>query len=146
MTDWNYSREESHPVAVAGKYRCVIVGVEETVSKSSGKPMIVVTVRPSGSSAKVKSYIVRNDNFNRNMTQFFDAFPDIGEGNFNFIEWVGCLGAAEFGLDDNGYLKVKWWLDPARTVSFPPFEGEIPERQTFTSLDDDEDESELPFM
>lgn len=146
MTNWDYVREESRPAVKTGKLRCVIVDAEETVSKSSGKPMIVVTVRPSGSAAKVKSYIVKNDNFNRNATQLFDAFPDIGEGNFNFLEWAGALGAANFGEDENGYLKVKWWLSPEQASMLPAFEGSVPERQTVTSLDDDEDESELPFM
>jgi hypothetical protein len=145
MTDWNYQREEREETKVTGRLRCVIVDVEETESKTSGLPMIVVSVRPSGTVFKVKSYIVKNEHFNRNMTQFFDAFPDIGDGNFNFIEWIGCEGAAMFDLDDKGYVKVKYWIDAVRAKLLPAFEGEKPERQTVTSLSEDESESDLPF-
>lgn len=142
---WNYTRDESGGKPKTGKQRCVIVDVEEAVSKSSQRPMIVITVQPSGSKARVKNYIVQNEHFNKNMTQFFDAFPGIREGDFNFLTWVGAMGAADFGEDENGYLKVKWWLDPVRAENLPEWEGEKPEQQQLTSLDD-EDEDELPFM
>ena len=145
MAEWNYQHEENKGTIAEGDRRCVIVAAEESVSKSSGNPMIVITVRPSGSTAKVKSYIVKNDNFNRNMTEFFAAFPAIEEGNFEFIEWIGALGAAKFGADDRGYLKVKWFLSPDKVENLPPFEGEVPERQTVTKLEEIDDESDLPF-
>ena len=150
MSAWDdYQREEREEQAkVTGRLRCVIVDVEETESKTSGLPMIIVSVRPSGTVFKVKSYIVKNEHFNRNMTQFFDAFPEIGDGNFNFIEWIGCEGAAMFDLDDRGYMKVKYWIDAVRAESLPPFEGDKPEKQTVTSLTDAEDDGEsdgLPF-
>jgi hypothetical protein len=146
MTEWNYQREEREEQAkVTGRLRCVIVDVEETESKTSGLPMIVVSVRPSGTVFKVKSYIVKNEHFNRNMTQFFDAFPEIADGNFNFIEWIGCEGAAMFDLDEKGYVRVKYWIDAVRAELLPAFEGEKPERQTVTSLSEDESESDLPF-
>jgi hypothetical protein len=147
MTEWNYQREEREEQAkVTGRLRCVIVDVEETESKTSGLPMIVVSVRPSGTVFKVKSYIVKNEHFNRNMTQFFDAFPEIGDGNFNFIEWIGCEGAAMFDLDDKGYVKVKYWIDAVRAKLLPAFEGEKPERQTVTSLtEEDSADGDLPF-
>lgn len=150
MGNWDdYRREEREPDAkVSGKQRCVITAVEEAVSKSSGNPMIVITVRPSGCRFTVKSWLVKNDSFNRNATALFDAFPEIGDGNFNFIEWVGAEGAAMFGEDENGYLKVKYWLSPERAANLPPFEGDKPERQTITSLDDDDadfDDPDLPF-
>lgn len=147
MAEWNYQREEREDSAkVTGRLRCVITDVEETESKSSGLPMIVVSVRPSGTVFKVKSYIVKNDHFNRNMTQFFDAFPEIGDGNFDFLTWVGCEGAAMFDLDDRGYMKVKYWIDAVRAESIPPFEGSKPEKQSVTTLSDVEDETDgLPF-
>ena len=148
MGNWDdYQREEREPTTkVSGKLRCVIVDAEEGVSKSSGKPMIIVTVRPSGTNFKVKSWIVKNENFNRNMTVFFDSFPEIREGDFNFLAWVGAEGAANFGEDDQGYLKVKWFLTPMQAANLPPFEGEKPERQEITSLDDGDDEDGLPFI
>ena len=147
MADWNYQREDSRTDALKGKYRCVIVDVEETTSKTSGLPMIVVTVRPSGTKFKVKTSIVKNDKFNKNMTQFYDSFPEIPEGTFNFVEWVGCEGAAEFGEDEQGYTRLKWFISAQKTESLPPFEGEKPERQVVTKIDElDDDDDELPFM
>lgn len=149
MSNWSdYQREErENNTNITGKLRCVITAVEEAVSKSSGKPMIVVSVRPSGCRFSVKNYIVKNDKFNRNMTDFFDSFPSIGEGNFDFLTWVGALGAANFGEDENGYLKVKWWITADRAASLPPFEGDIPEQQSVSTLTDmeGEDDGELPF-
>lgn len=145
MGNWDsYQREErAQEDKVTGKQRCVIIGAEEKVSKS-GNPMIEIKVRPSGCRFTVRTWLVKNDSFNRNATQFFDAFPDIPDGDFNFLAWTGAEGAAMFGEDENGYLKVRWWIDSERARNLPPFEGEKPERQTFTSLEDDS-ESDLPF-
>lgn len=145
MSSWDDYKREETPKAQAGDYRCAVVDVEETTSKTSGNPMIVITVQPNGMNAKVKTYLVRNSYFNRNATQFFDAFPSIGEGNFNFLEWIGAVGAAKFGLDENGYLTVKWFLTPKQAEKIPEWKGEVPERQTVTDLIEVEDDGELPF-
>ena len=148
MGAWDdYRREEREESAkVTGRLRCVIVDVEETESKTSGLPMIIVSVRPSGTVFKVKSYIVKNEHFNRNMTQFFDAFPEIGDGNFSFVEWVGALGAAMFDLDERGYVRVKYFIDAVRAEDLPPFEGERPERQSVSKLDDEDGlDDDMPF-
>lgn len=148
MSDWGkYQREEREEVAkVTGKLRCVIVDVDEGVSKN-GNNMIIVTVRPSGSVAKVKYWLIDNEYFNRNATQFFDAFPEIGDGNFNFVEWVGAMGAANFVLDENDYLKVKYFINAEKAENLPPFEGDRPERQTVQKFTDDTDDGldDLPF-
>lgn len=148
MSNWSdYQREEREEQAkITGKMRCVITDVDEGVSKASGLPMITISVRPSGCGYKVKSYIVKNDHFNRNMTQFFDAFPEIGDGNFDFLTWVGCEGAAMFDLDDRGYVKVKYWVDAVRAADLPAFEGSKPERQTVTAIDVEPEDDDLPFV
>ena len=148
--NWDYQRDEHTLDALKGKYRCVITDVEEGVtgpnSKKPGTPMITVTVRPSGMSFKVKHRIVQNEYFNRNMTSLFDAFPEIGEGNFNFIEWVGAEGAAEFGEDSRGYTEVKRFITPEKAEGLPAFEGEKPERQTVSKLEElEDDDDDLPF-
>ena len=147
MSAWDdYRREErEEQTRLTGKMRCVITDVEEGTSKTSGLPMITISVRPSGCGYKVKTYIVKNDHFNRNATQFFDAFPEIGDGNFDFITWPGCEGAAMFDLDDRGYVKVKYWIDATKATDLPPFEGDKPERQTVTAIDVDEPDDDLPF-
>jgi hypothetical protein len=146
MGNWSkYTREEREEVAkVTGKLRCVIVDVEEAVSKS-GNNMIVISVRPSGSPAKVKYWLVDNDYFNRNATQFFDAFPEIPDGDFTFEKWIGCEGAGMFVLDDNDYLTLRYFISAEKAKDLPPFEGTKPPKQTVTSLDEMDDDSELPF-
>lgn len=143
--DWGYKRETTE---VKGKLRCVIVDVEDGTSKSSGLPMITITVRPSGTKFKVKSYLVKNEKFNINATKFFDAFPEIEEGNFNFVEWIGAEGAAEFGEDEQGYTKLKWFISGRQAENLPPFEGDKPERQKITALEEEPEGSEddLPWV
>jgi len=151
MSNWGFQREETErESAVTGKHRVVITEVTEGVtgqmSKNPGTPMIIIKLRPSGRHFSVTHRIVKNDYFNRNMTQFFDAFPDIECGDFNFLSWVGCEGAAMFKQDDRGYTQVQYFLSPERAADLPPFEGDKPERQAVTILVDDESEpDDLPF-
>ena len=151
MSAWDsYKRVESEKSErqPLGKTRCVIVDVEEAVSKSSGLPMIVVTVKPSGYNAKLKSYIVKNEKFNKNMTDFFDAVDGVDDGDFNFLAWIGCEIGADIGLDDNGFWKVKWWLSRSKLENLPPFEGEKPPKQEITTIEDPEDSEtdDLPWV
>jgi len=137
--------QRENETRIEGRQRCVITAVEEAVSKS-GNNMIVIAVRPSGCKFTVKDYIVKNESFNRRMTAFFDAFPEITFGDFNFLTWVGAEGAVLLAEDDRGYLKVKGYVDPVKAASLPPFEGDKPPRQTLTTLDaEDADEGDLPF-
>ena len=100
MSNWSdFKREENErESAVTGKHRVVITegteGVTGPNSKNPGTPQIIIKVRPSGRHFSVTYRMVKNEDFNRNATQFFDAFPEIGDGNFNFVEWVGAEGAA----------------------------------------------------
>ena len=145
MSDWEYKREEASRLS-AGDYRVAIVDAQNGISKTSSNPMITVTVQPNGSNIKIHSYIVKNEYFNRNATQFFDAFPQIDEGDFNLLGWVGCVGAARLKEDENGYIKVAWFLDAKRAEKLPPWQGEMPERQTVTALDGAEEvDEDLPF-
>ena len=149
MSAWDdYKREDRPENKVTGKLRCVIVDVEEGVSKSSGNPMITIHLRPSGCTFKVKTWLVHNDKFNDNAARFFDAFPEIPDGNFNFVEWIGCEGAANFVEDENGYLTVKSWVFPRQAETLPPFEGEKPERVQVTKIEEAEDQAEddLPWV
>ena len=152
MSNWNdFQREENErESAVTGKHRVVITEVSEGVtgpnSKNPGTPVIIVKVRPSGRRFSVTYRLIKNEWFNRNATQFFDAFPEIKFGDFSFLSWVGAEGAAMFKQDDRGYTQVSYFLSPERAADLPPFEGDKPERQTVTSLDDDADpDDDLPF-
>ena len=147
MSNWtDYVPEEAARLE-PGDYRCEVVAAEETTSKSSGSPMIVITVKPNGSNIKVKQYIVKGEYFNRNITSFFDSFG-IERGDFNMLGWIGTVGAARF-KEDGDYLKVAWFLSPQQAESLPPWKGPVPERQTVTEIGGDftevEDDSDLPF-
>ncbi len=139
MSNWDYEREE-RPRVEAGEYRVAIVNAEESTSKA-GNPMIVLTISPLGYDLKIKHYIVKNEYFNRNMTEVFDSF-DITEGDFEFLGWRGAVGAAKLKEDESGYLKVNYFIDKERAEKLPPYEGELPERNTvnndFTPLPDDD--------
>ena len=152
MSNWtDFQREEQErESAVTGKHRVVITDVTEGVtganSKNPGTPMILIKVRPSGRHFSVTYRAVKNDYFNRNMTQFFDAFPEIEFGDFTFLKWIGAEGAAMFKQDDRGYTQVAYFLSPERAADLPAFEGEKPPKQTVTSLEDTtEDDGDLPF-
>ena len=157
MSLWDsYKREERKPEnKVSGKMRCVIVDVEERVAKS-GNPMVVVYLKPSGCRFKVRYNIVKSGdtpeeaehNFNERAAKFFDAFPEIGDGNRNYVEWIGCEGAANFAEGSNGYLEVKGLVFPRDAESLPPFEGEKPPRMQVTKLDpeDDPEDEDLPWV
>lgn len=152
MSNWNdFKREEKErESAVTGKHRLVITDVIEGVtgesSKKPGTPMITVKLRPSGRRFTVTYRIVKNDYFNRNMTAFFDAFPEIPFGDFNFVGWIGAEGAAMLKEDDKGYTQVSYFLSPERAADLPPFEGDKPERQPVSVLvDDDDPDDDLPF-
>ena len=147
MSKWSdYTPDEGGSRLEAGDYRCVVTDVEDTVSKA-GNPMIVVTVMPNGSTIKIKHYMVKNQYFNRNITEFFDSFG-IERGDFNLPGWVGAVGAAKFVKDENDYLKVRWFLKTGQAKDLPEWVGPKPERQTVTDLDDFsivDGEDDLPF-
>lgn len=141
----DYRREE-RPRLEPGDYRVKIADVESTTSKA-GNPMIVITLTPNGSDLKINHYIVKNEYFNRNMTEFFDSF-NVDEGDFNLPGWVGAVGAAKLVHDDNGYLKVRWLIRKDKQNNLPPWIGGEPKRQevtsaaAFTAVDTNDD---LPF-
>ena len=139
----NYKRTESTSSLEEGNYRVVITGTEEKLSKAGNK-MLVITLRPSRTKRSIKYFLVDGEYFDRNLTSIYDSF-DIPEGNMDFISWVGAMGAASIGSDDAGYPKIKWFINKKKAESLPPFEGEKPERQEVTKLEEVGDEEELPF-
>lgn len=139
-----YKREKRSRLT-PGDYRVAITDVEETTSRN-GNPMLVVTVQPNGSEIHINHYLVKNEYFNRNLTDLLDSFG-LGE-NFDTLTWVGAVGAAKLVEDENGYLKVRYFLSPERAEKLPPWQGKEPERQEVSSLGDGFemlDDDDLPF-
>ena len=143
MSNWDDYRREERPRLTPGDYRVEIVSVEEKESKA-GNPMLVIGIRPNGSNITINHYIVKNEWFNRNMTDFFDSF-NIDDGDFTLPTWIGAVGAARLKEDDKGYLKVQYFISEDKAERLPPWEGKLPERQELTKLDDIEDDGELPW-
>lgn len=145
MSIFDGYRHEEATVLEPGVHRVAVTEVEEAISKSSGSPMLVITMQPSGSKIEIRHYIVKNEYFNRNMTGFYDCFG-IEEGDTDMIGWVGAVGAAQIVEDENGYLKIRRLIRRDRQGTLPPWEGELPVRQSvtdeFVQADDDDD---LPF-
>ena len=144
MSSWESYQREEQPSPTPGDYRVEIVSVEEKESKA-GNPMLVIGVQPNGSKVIIYHYIVKNEWFNRNMTDFFDSF-NIDDGDFTLPTWIGAVGAARLKEDDKGYLKVQYFIDEDRAERLPPWDGEMPERQELAKLEHLEDESELPWV
>lgn len=145
--NWNYTREET-PRAQAGDHRFEVIAAEEKVSQS-GKNMVVVTLKLNGYDTNVKDYFVEGEWLNRKLTQWFDS-TNINEGDMNLLGWKGAVGAARFKEDENGYLKVSYYIDKKRAEKLPAWQGEMPERQTVTTLSDAKfedvtNEDDLPF-
>lgn len=145
MSIFDGYRHEDPDRLEPGDYRCVITEVKEAASKSTGRPMLVVTVKPNGSNMKINQYIVKNDYFNRNLTALYDSFG-IREGDTDLAGWVGAMGAAKLEEDDKGYLRVRYFIARDRQENLAPWQGEVPARQTvshaYTEVGEDDD---LPF-
>lgn len=111
-TNWNYTREEeSNNRATEGYYRCSIEKVWEAKSQARND-MLVVSLAINGTETKVRDYFVQGEYFNRKITKFFDGFPDIEDGNFDYKAWIGKKGAVALKKDDSGYLKVRFYITP----------------------------------
>lgn len=140
----DFVREEA-PRLEPGDYRVKITDVEETVSKSSGNPMLVIHLRPNGTKIIINHYIVKNEYFNRNMTELYDCFG-IESGDKNVLGWIGAIGAAKLIENEDGYLRVKGLIKPDKQKNLPPWEGKKPERQEITFLDENgEPDDGFPF-
>jgi len=140
---WNYKREESKdfkPIP-EGIHRIRVKSAEKAVSKS-GNDMLVLQFDVSGYSSILYHYIVfmedKPEITNRNLTQFFDSFKDIPEGEFDTKKWIGKVGACQVEHEEYaGKLKARLhyfipadkqsdlppWQEPANTAKDNGFEG-----------------------
>jgi len=138
---WNFQRtEQTFQQIPAGDHRVVIESAEQAQSKN-GNDMLVIKMRVSGYNSLLWHYIVfmdqRPEITNQKLTQFFDSF-DIEDGNFNLASYVGRAGAAHVKIDENGYSKVAWFIHKDKQDKLPPWKGELPKREAFTPVEDDD--------
>ena len=111
---WEFKREESNGFSTKipeGKHRIRIRSAEKTVSKT-GKDMLTLQLDVSGYDQVLYHYIVflpdRPEITNRNLTQFFDSFKDIPDGDFDTSHWIGKVGACTVKHEEyNGNTNAK---------------------------------------
>lgn len=128
MSEWNYQRDESRgfkPIPT-GDHRIRIKSAEKTTSKNSGNPMLKLEFEVSGYNSKLFHNIVfladRPEITNRNLTQFFDSFKDIPEGEFELSKWVGKVGACTVKHEEykgNMQAQVAWFIHKDKQAQLP---------------------------
>lgn len=152
---WNYNREEtSFPVLPEGKYRVRVKSAEKAKSRNSGNDMLVLQLEVSGNSTILWHYIVFMPNepekTNRMLTQFYDSFKDIPEGDFNMNNWIGKVGAVKTKNEEyNDQLrsKISYFIKADKQDDLPPWknpDGSMVTADGFLTAPEDVDE-DLPF-
>ena len=125
---WNYQREEtSFAPLPAGKYRIRVKSVEKAMSQN-GNDMLVVQFEVSGSTKILFYYLVfLNDKpeiTNGKLTQFFDSFKDIKDGDFNILNWVGKVGACMVKHEDyqgEPRERISYFIKADKQGDLPPW-------------------------
>lgn len=131
---WDFKREEGNggfsTNIPEGKHRVRIKGAEKAVSKS-GNDMLKMELEVNGyPNESVFNYIVflddRPEITNRMLTQFFDSFKDIPEGDFNMKNWIGKVGACTIKQEEyNGNInaKVGYFIPVNKQDDLPAWKG-----------------------
>lgn len=146
---WEYKREEqTFELIPEGEHRIRIKSADKAVS-NSGNDMIAFQFEVSGYNSLLYHYIVFLDDkpeiTNRNLTQFFDSFKDIPDGDFNMRNWIGKVGACVVKHDEyngNKSAKVRYFIKAEKQDVLPPWEE--PKSKAKASQDEDFTE-DLPF-
>ena len=146
---WSYERtesEKSYTLIPEGKHRIRIASADKAVSKN-GNDMLTLKFDVSGYSSYIFHHIVflddRPEITNRMLTQFFDSFKDIPEGDFNMANWIGKVGAAKIKHEEyngNTNAKIHWFVKADKQDDLPPWKE--PERESSTT---DSGDSETDF-
>lgn len=153
---WEFKREESQGFETKipeGEHRVRIKSAEKAISKS-GRDMLVLQFEVSGYDAIIYHYIVFLDDkpemTNRMLTQFFDSFKDIAEGDFNMANWIGKVGAAKIKHEEyNGNInpKIHYFINASKQAELPPWQdgpSVQAQKDGFVSIPDALEE-DLPF-
>lgn len=153
MSEWSYSREEGEYKQIPeGRYRIRVKEAEKAVSKS-GNDMLALQFEVSGYNQILYHYITflkdRPEITNRMLTQFFDSFKDIPEGDLNLKNWVGKVGGCQVKHDDDGKAKLHYFLRAKQVEDLPawkePDGAGIPNSKEFVEVPEGAAD-ELPFF
>jgi len=126
---WSYQREEtSFAPLPEGKYRIRVKAVEKAVSQNEND-MLVFQFDVSGSNKVLFYYLVfLNDKpeiTNGKLTQFFDSFKDIKDGDFNIANWIGKTGACMIKHEDyqgEPRERISYFIKADKQDSLPPWQ------------------------
>lgn len=126
---WQYKREDKQQFeqVPVGKHRIRIKSAEKAISKASGNDMLVLQFEVSGMPNILYHYIVfladRPEITNRNLTNFFDSFPGIVEGDFDMSHWIGKVGVCEVKPDKNDpeRTRISYFIRADRQSELPPW-------------------------
>lgn len=146
---WDFQREEqTFEVLPEGDYRVRIASAEKAQSKA-GNDMLVLQFDVSGHKQMLWHYIVfmkdRPEITNRMLTQFFDSFKDIKDGDFNIQNWVGKVGACRVKHEEyqgSPSAKIKFFIKADRQSDLPPWQEP---NDSFQSISENL-ETQLPFF
>ena len=149
---WNYQREESEFKPIPeGKHRIRIKSADKAVSKS-GNDMLALQFEVSGYNSTIYHYIVfmqdRPEITNRMLTQFFDSFKDIPDGEFDTSKWIGKVGACQVKheeYNDKTTARIHYFIKADKQADLPPWKE--PERNSESNADiiDIDSNGDLPF-
>lgn len=126
---WDYKREERQfDVIPEGAHRIRIASAEKVQSRS-GRNMLAFQFDVSGSTQTLYHYIVflpdRPEITNRQLTQFFDSFKGIKDGDFNTQNWIGQVGACMVKHEDyNGQTqaRVRYFISGKKQDELPAWQ------------------------
>ena len=120
---WDYKREEQQFSELPeGKYRVRIKSADKATSKN-GNDMLVIQLEVSGTNRILYHYITflddRPEITNRMLTQFFDSFKYIEDGDFKLSNWIGKVGACTVKHDEDGKAKISWFIKADKQNELP---------------------------
>lgn len=153
---WEFKREETGFETIPeGKHRIRIKSAEKAISKT-GNDMLALQFEVSGSGQILYHYIVflcdKPEITNRNLTQFFDSFKDIPEGDFDTSHWIGKVGACVVKHEEyNGApsAKIKYFIHKDKQGDLPPWK-DGPDAQSKNKdlpfeIGGDDEQGDMPF-
>lgn len=149
---WDFKREERKFEAIPeGRYRIRIKSAEKAMSKN-GNDMLVLQFDVSGYNSTLYHYIVfmndRPEITNRMLTQFFDSFKDIPEGDFNTANWVGKVGACQIKHEEyngNEQAKIHYFIAADKQDDIEPWKEPTNKSGAGVGAPDDSP-SDIPFF
>ncbi len=122
---WEYQRtERQFEQLPEGRYRIRVKSADKAIS-SKGNDMLALQFEVSGHRQILYHYIVflddRPEITNRMLTQFFDAFPGIPEGDFNMRNWIGKVGGCQVKHDEDGRARIHYFIRAKQQEELPPW-------------------------